>query len=170
MQILRKRMPWRPYLIRLTVLALIMALVGTYAMMRYRIGIDTQQERCLPDTTVYLIDLWNKEPVKDGLYAFHSKGLAPLYNDGTRMLKRLTGMPGDEVKVTPEHVLVNGTEVSTGMALAQRLGVAESQFSRSLTLQENEYWFSGEAATSFDSRYWNTVKREQIVGRAWPLW
>ncbi|MCV5215968.1 S26 family signal peptidase, partial [Escherichia coli] len=25
MQILRKRMPWRPYLIRLTVLALIMA-------------------------------------------------------------------------------------------------------------------------------------------------
>ena len=57
MQILRKRMPWRPYLIRLTVLALIMALVGTYAMMRYRIGIDTQQERCLPDTTVYLIDL-----------------------------------------------------------------------------------------------------------------
>ena len=45
MQILRKRMPWRPYLIRLTVLALIMALVGTYAMMRYRIGIDTQQER-----------------------------------------------------------------------------------------------------------------------------
>ncbi|NMV21768.1 S26 family signal peptidase, partial [Vibrio parahaemolyticus] len=79
-------------------------------MMRYRIGIDTQQERCLPDTTVYLIDLWNKEPVKDGLYAFHSKGLAPLYNDGTRMLKRLTGMPGDEVKVTPEHVLVNGAE------------------------------------------------------------
>jgi conjugal transfer pilin signal peptidase TrbI len=147
-----------------------MALVGTYAMMRYRIGIDTQQERCLPDTTVYLIDLWNKEPVKDGLYAFHSKGLAPLYNDGTRMLKRLTGMPGDEVNVTPEHVLVNGAEVSTGMALAQRLGVAESQFSRSLTLQENEYWFSGEAATSFDSRYWNAVKREQIVGRAWPLW
>ena len=73
MQILRKRMPWRPYLIRLTVLALIMALVGTYAMMRYRIGIDTQQERCLPDTTVYLIDLWNKEPVKDGLYAFPLK-------------------------------------------------------------------------------------------------
>jgi V/A-type H+-transporting ATPase subunit I len=140
------------------------------SMMRYRIGIDTQQERCLPDTTVYLIDLWNKELVKDGLYAFHSKGLAPLYNDGTRMLKRLTGMPGDEVKVTPEHVLVNGTEVSTGMALAQRLGVAETEFSRSLTLQENEYWFSGEAATSFDSRYWNAVKREQIVGRAWPLW
>ncbi|NHW17372.1 S26 family signal peptidase, partial [Escherichia coli] len=25
-------------------------------MMRYRIGIDTQKERCLPDTTVYLID------------------------------------------------------------------------------------------------------------------
>lgn len=136
------------------------------AMMRYRIGIDTL--RALPDT-VYLIDLWNKEPVKDGLYAFHSKGLAPLYNDGTRMLKRLTGMPGDEVNVTPEHVLVNGAEVSR-MALAQRLGVAESQFSRSLTLQENEYWFSGEAATSFDSRYWNAVKREQIVGRAWPLW
>ena len=90
-------------------------------MMRYRIGIDTQQERCLPDTTVST-DLWNKEPVKDGLYAFHSKGLAPLYNDGT-VLKRLTGMPGDEVKVTPEHVLVNGAEVSTGMALAQRLGV-----------------------------------------------
>lgn len=170
MPILHKKMPWRPYLIRLIVLASIMALAGTYAMMRYRIGIDTQQERCLPDTTVYLIDLWDQELVRDGLYTFHSNGLAPLYNDGTRMLKRLTGMPGDEVDVTPERVQVNGAEVSTGMALAQRLGVAESQFCRLLTLQENEYWFSGEAATSFDSRYWNAVKREQIVGRAWPLW
>lgn len=140
MQILRKRMPWRPYLIRLTALALIMAVVGTYAMMRYRIGIDTQQERCLPDTTVYLIDLWNKEPVKDGLYAFHSKGLAPLYNDGTRMLKRLTGMPGDEVKVTPEHVLVNGAEVSTGMALAQRLGVPVISLSTITIITPFRFW------------------------------
>ena len=68
--VLRKRMQ-TPYLIRLTVLALIMALVGTYAAVRYRIGIDTQQERCLL-IPVYLIDPWNKEPVKDGLYA-HSK-------------------------------------------------------------------------------------------------
>ena len=43
------------------------------------------------------------------------------FNDGTRMLKRLR-MPGDEVNVTPEHVLVNGAEVSTG--ISQRLGVA----------------------------------------------
>lgn len=170
MQILRKSMPWRPYLIRLTFLSLIMALAGSYAMTRYRIGIDTQEERCLPDTTVYLIDLWDKEPIRSQLYAFHAEGLAPLYSDGTRMLKRLTGMPGDGVNVTAERVLVNGVEVSTGMALAHRLGVVETEFSRSLTLQENEYWFSGEAATSFDSRYWNAVKREQIIGRARPLW
>ena len=170
MQILCKKMPWRPYLVRLSILALVMAIAGTYALMRYRIGVDTQQERCLPDTTVYLLDLWNKEPSKDGLFAFQAQGLSPLYDDGTRMLKRLTGMPGDEVHVTPERVLVNGQEVSTGMVLAKRLGVPETQFSRSLILSNDQYWFSGAAPTSFDSRYWNAVERDQIVGRAWPLW
>ena len=72
--------------------------------------------------------------------------------------------------MTPEHVLVNGAEVSTGMALAQRLGVAETEFSRSLTLQENSIGFPGEAATSFDSAIGTPLSASRLsvaLGRFW---
>ncbi len=163
-------LPWRWQFIRFSVLALTIAGVGFYLMQRYRVGVDTQAVRCFPDFQVYLIDLWDKTPMRGGLYAFYAKGLSPIYPDGTRMLKRLTGMPGDKVEVINEQVQINGNIVSTGMPLAKRLGATSSQFHRTLTLSEKTYWFSGDAPTSFDSRYWNTVTHHQLLGRAWPLW
>lgn len=170
MAFVRKKMSWDSFFSRLLILLVLMFLVGLYGLLRYRIGIDTQEDRCLPDTQVYLIDLWDQEPVRDGLYAFRAQGLAPLYKNGTRMLKRMSGLPGDTVVVTPEHVLVNDKVVTEGLALAGTLGVKPEQLRRTLTLAEGEFWFTGSAPGSFDSRYWNTVKTEQLVGRAWPLW
>ncbi len=163
-------LPWRREFIRFSLVALTIVGVGFYLMQRYRIGIDTQAVRCFPDFHVYLIDLWDKKTIRGGLYAFYAKGLSPIYPDGTQMLKRLTGIPGDKIQVVNEQVLINGNTVSTGMPLAKRLGATPSQFHRTLTLSEKNYWFSGDAPTSFDSRYWNTVTHHQLVGRAWALW
>lgn len=169
-KLLRKKMPWTVFFVRLAVTFSFMLVIGMYLLSRYRIGIDTQEERCLPDASIYLIDLWDKEPVKGQLFAFKTQGLTPLYADGTRMLKRLTGMPKDSVIIKNETVFINQRVVSTGMALAAQLGIKSEKLNRTLILPSNEYWFSGDAVSSFDSRYWGTVKREQLLGRARPLW
>src|SRR5690606_6730431 len=109
-------------------------------------------------------------PLKEGLYAFEARGLAPWYVDGTRMLKRLTGMPGEGVEVDHHGIQVAKRQVGEGLVLAAQLGQTPEAFHRTHVLDEGQYWFSGEAPTSFDSRYWGPVSGEQLLGRAWPLW
>ena len=43
---------------------------------------------------------------------FEAQGLAPAFADGTLLVKRLAGLPGDLVDVTAEGVRVNGQLVA----------------------------------------------------------
>jgi conjugal transfer pilin signal peptidase TrbI len=165
-----ERLPWPRFAGRLILLCFLAGAPLAYLGTRYRIGIDWQAERCLPDTSVYLIDRWNRVPAKNGLYAFTTQGLAPWYADGTRMLKRMTAVPGEVVEVSGRGIRVQGGEIGQGLTLAERLGQPPEAFHRQQLLGEGQYWFSGDAPTSFDSRYWGPVSREQLIGRAWPLW
>ena len=165
-----ERLPWPVFARRLLLLCLLVGTPLAYLGTRYRIGIDGQAERCLPDTSVYLIDRWDRAPLKDGLYAFTAQGLAPWYADGTRMLKRMTGLPGEVVEVSDRGIWMQEHQIGQGLLLAERMGQLPEAFHRQQLLGEGEYWFSGDAPTSFDSRYWGPVSRGQLVGRAWPLW
>ncbi|CAM5561297.1 hypothetical protein ECAE60S_04547 [Eoetvoesiella caeni] len=139
-------------------------------MSRYRIGIDPQVEKCIPGKTFYLIDLKDKELVRDNIYVFRAKGLQPLFPNGTQMVKYLRGMPGDTIEVTPEHkVLINGTQAGNGLFLTRELHQPAEKFIGKAALKTNNYWFMGLSDRSFDSRYWGVVKDEQIIGRAYPL-
>jgi hypothetical protein len=42
----------------------------------YRIGIATQQSTCLPGWRVFLMDLDDRIPRRDAIYAFRTKGIA----------------------------------------------------------------------------------------------
>ncbi len=86
------------------------------------------------------------------------------------MVKILTGMPGIKSRSTisgrsPSMVMSSGE----GLQLAGKLHLPESHFYGKATLKENNYWFMGKSLFSFDSRYWGTVKNDQIIGRAYPL-
>jgi conjugal transfer pilin signal peptidase TrbI len=165
-----ERLPWPVFARRLVLLCFLVGAPLAYLGTRYRLGIDWQTDRCLPDTSVYLIDRWNRVPLKEGLYAFEARGLTPWYADGTRMLKRLTGMPGEVVEVNHHGIQVETRQIGEGLVLAAQLGQPPEAFHRTHILDEGQYWFSGDAPTSFDSRYWGPVSGEQLLGRAWPLW
>ncbi|NMT57244.1 S26 family signal peptidase [Vibrio parahaemolyticus] len=133
-------------------------------------GIDPQQEKCLPGYTFFLIDLNDQTLERGAVYAFQAKNMQPFYKDGTRMVKILTGMPGDKVEINDKwKITVNGDVVGEGLQLAGKLHLPESHFYGKTTLKENNYWFMGKSPFSFDSRYWGTVKNDQIIGRAYPL-
>ena len=161
--------PWRPFIVKAIIVTVVLFAGFHYAAGRYRLGIDWQVERCLPDTHVVLIDLRSSLPERDGLVAFRGQGLAPIFEDGTHMVKILVGLPGDRIEITPASTKVNDIEVATGLHLAERLGRKPEAFSRVFTVPPGHYFAVGISKTSFDSRYFGLIKEEQILGKAWRL-
>lgn len=161
--------PWRPFLIKASILTIVLAIGFDYIAGRYRLGLDWQVERCLPDTRAVLIDLWSPVPERGELIAFRGRGLEPLFADGTHMVKILAGLPGDHVIITREKTTINGIKIAEGLHLASRLGQEPKDFERSFTVPDGQYFGVGKAPISFDSRYFGLISEDQVLGKAWRL-
>ena len=115
--------------------------------------------------------------------------------DGTRLVKRVIGLPGDVIELRNEVLFVNGTaqtysrrestpfrrdvfEDPSPVIAVEHLGAVDHlvmalpgrRALRSfgpITVAAGEYFMMGDSRdNSFDSRFSGTVKRDQIVGRA----
>lgn len=84
-------------------------------------------------------------------------------------IKRVIGLPGDEVEVRQGRVYINGE------ALQEKYIEDEPQYQLPrVKVPDNSYLVLGDNRNnSCDSHYWGFVKRENIIGRAivrfWPL-
>jgi conjugal transfer pilin signal peptidase TrbI len=161
--------PRRVFALKAVILTVVLAVGFDMIAWRYRLGIDWQIERCLPDIRVVLIDLRSEIFERGGLIAFRGQGLAPIFPDDTQMVKILVGLPGDLVEVLPARTTVNGVEVASGLALAERLGQPASAFARAFIIPAGHYFAVGRSADSFDSRYFGLIRDEQVLGQAWRL-
>ncbi|MCG7878828.1 MAG: signal peptidase I [Candidatus Thiodiazotropha endolucinida] len=168
---IKKKESWTKFSIKATVVLTVMVLAGMAFASRYSIVGDPQEVRCIPDYTVYLVDKKDTELKRGQLYMFLSKDLSPIYEEGTEMLKYLRAVPGDEVEIRDnDQIFINGEASEWGLGLAQeKLGQPSSNFHGKTKLGDDQYWFLGTSPKSFDSRYWGAVKRENIIGRAYPL-
>lgn len=117
-------------------------------------------------------------------------------NDETRLVKRVIGLPGDVVELRNEQLVINGKPVDYAPLSAQisgQLTELESQHSifatenlanrphavmaipsvsakrtfGPVTVPEGQYFMMGDNRdNSFDSRFFGTVERKRIVGKA----
>lgn len=88
--------------------------------------------------------------------------------DHKENVKRIIGMPGEEIQIIDGLVYVNGKRLKAENGLDEAIlpGVAENP----VTLGEDEYFLLGDNRDgSEDSRFVNigNVKRDQIQGRIW---
>ncbi|GGH38463.1 signal peptidase I [Paenibacillus segetis] len=90
----------------------------------------------------------------------------------TFLVKRVIAKPGDTVEVREHELFVNGQPKSEPYT---DVIIEDSDF-KPLTLGKDEYFVMGDnrhAGRSKDSRYFGSVKKSQIVGRAefvfWPI-
>lgn len=180
--------PWKPFFYKAVAISLITLAVATAVFTafkeRFEILIDPQIAKCLPNYSVYLVDKNDRNPVRGKPFAFHALGISkyldfdddrldpirPYYEDGKKILKIVDGIPGDVISITEDAVKVNGENTGVaGLILSKTIQKTPSDFERTITLGANKYYFAGRTYDSFDSRYWGSVDRGQIIGRAYPL-
>jgi len=152
------------------ILAAVLSL-SAYLGDRFHLGIDDQKELCLPgDHRWFLIDRHDQNIWRGDLVAFEAdERMAPWFPLGQVVVKIATGVSGDHVEVEADHIVINGTIVSDGLALSEKLGKPPRDFIRQMNIPGNAIWVTGSHPRSFDSRYWGFVYERQIIGKAYAL-
>ena len=89
---------------------------------------------------------------------------------GGTLVKRIVGLPGEQVSMENGHVLINGARLGEPYLAPAFRGSESGEWPRS---SRSGYFVLGDnRAMSCDSRRWGVVPRENIIGRAdiryWP--
>jgi signal peptidase I len=118
-----------------------------------------------------------RPPRRGDIVVFRTEGIASV-PDGTFFVKRIAGQPGEHVQIGDGDLLVNEKRVVLSNAMGKINYVAPAYTGSSLpftnlTVPGDCYFVLGDVSTnSYDSRYWGTVPRKNIMGRVfvcyWP--
>ena len=164
--IYRPKRPWKKHLVLMALVATISAPISYHILHRFEVGIDPQNNQCLPPYRIYIVDKHNVVPVKGKPFAFTSEYISR-YGKGIKMVD---GVAGDTVVVNAEETTVNGYMVGEGLELALESGHTKKELTRTGVIAEGRVWLMGRTKISFDSRYWGSIPTSQILGRAYPIW
>jgi signal peptidase I len=113
-------------------------------------------------------------------YAFHGpqRGDVIVFHPPTapseRYIKRVIGLPGDTIVLTPDTVTVNGVTLDEPYITPAPPGDTENPGPQTIRLNGNQYFVMGDnRANSQDSRYFGPITQREIIGQAefvvWPL-
>lgn len=88
---------------------------------------------------------------------------------GWPIIKRVAGVPGDEICRADERVFVNRALVAEALK-TDSVGRKLPRWSGCTTLGENEFFLLNDHPRSLDGRYFGATKAKDIDGKARLLW
>lgn len=162
------------------ILTLLIFLAVHFSVQPYRVDGPSMQPGLHTDELliVNLLTYDFGSPRRGDVVVFHPPG-----DPSTQYVKRIIGVPGDTVVITPNSVQVDGktldepyiTPIPTGedMNTGGCLDFSSGNEFR-VTLHANQYWLMGDnRRDSLDSRSFGTISGASIVGKAevivWPF-
>lgn len=118
------------------------------------------------------VSYWFQPPQRGDIVVFEppaeakEKSNVPLNDD---FIKRVIGLPGEEVMVREGKVYINGKSLAEEYIDETFRPVYEVD---PFTVPQNSYWVLGDNRNhSWDSHEWGEVPRKNIIGRAvWRFW
>jgi len=103
-----------------------------------------------------------REPARGDVIVFK-----PPMNLKTYYIKRIIGLPGETVIINGANIIIKNEVHPEGFILTQPYIETPSDDKVEKTLGPDEYYVLGDNRTaSSDSRYWGTLPRKDITGRA----
>lgn len=109
-------------------------------------------------------------PVRGEVAVFHYPG-----DESTYFIKRIIGLPGEEINIRSGDVTIISAEHPNGFTLDESYLPTGTNTTGDvdITLKDGEYFVLGDNRSySFDSRSWGTLGKREIVGlvrfRLWP--
>jgi len=96
------------------------------------------------------------------------------YSDTQDFIKRVIGIPGDEVMIKDGSIYINGDKLDESNYLAESVitnGGSYIHEGQSITVPEGQYFVSGDnRPNSSDSREFGPISKERIKGKAWIVY
>lgn len=95
-------------------------------------------------------------------------------DNSTDFIKRVIGLPGDTIVLTPDAVIINGYTLHEPYITPAPPGETENPEAQTIKLGESQYFVMGDNRTnSQDSRFFGPIDSRSIIGQAefvvWPL-
>ena len=166
------------YVVLAVVAVAVALLIQAFLVKPYRIPTASMEDTLLIGDRV-LVDRisWRfSQPERGDIVVFHAPVVGPV------LIKRIIGLPGDEISLSGGSVYINGRRLDEPYVRRLRGRQEPSEpFSNGLpwslqepyTVPDGSYFVMGDNRTdSGDSREFGPIKREQFVGRAfgkyWP--
>ena len=82
-------------------------------------------------------------------------------------IKRIVGLPGETVELSGTDIIIKNVNHPNGLKLDQSYISRQKSETFKVTLPSNQYFVMGDnRSQSSDSRYWGSLPREYITGRA----
>lgn len=89
-------------------------------------------------------------------------------------IKRIIGLPGEEVMINKCKVFVNGQELNETSYLPNSVCTSPGTFATEgaiMTVPENSYFVLGDNRPhSLDGRYFGYITKDKFTGRAWIIY
>jgi signal peptidase I len=116
----------------------------------------------------------SREPRRGDIIVYKTDGIAAL-PPAQIYLKRVAGEPGDQLRIAAGKLFINDNQVSLSNAVGEIVYdlTPGLMTNTDVTVPSGCYFVLGDNSTnSFDSRFWGSVPRENIIGRIafcyWP--
>ena len=154
----------RVHMLLLSALALSLLIglgVRTFVARPLTVGSSSMRPTLCPGDRI-LVRLWD-----DGLDGLRRGDLVVFEADGTRspLVKRVVGLPGDDVAIRDAELFVNGRRVSEPYVDHASI---DALYYGPVSVPDRQVLVLGdERASSVDSRDYGPVEASKIVGRVW---